>query len=78
MAYTKNDFEFSYTDNDFEDLTEGLKQRKPHKFQKAPKMSVNDDLIDTYLETLDLEYCANEFKMSMSAVMNILRDVGII
>jgi len=78
MAYTENDFEFSYTENDMIDLTEGLKKRSPHKFSEAPPLTLEQQITDSYLSSLDVEQVSREFKKTMKEVLDILSDVGII
>tara|TARA_R110001592_G_scaffold58685_1_gene177560 strand:- start:636 stop:842 length:207 start_codon:yes stop_codon:yes gene_type:complete len=66
-----------YTNKDIEDITSDIKSSKV-KIKKLPKYTIEEIVVDKYLN----EGCPNtirkELKISYSEVMNILSDHGVI
>lgn len=66
-----------YTNKDIEDITSDIKSSKV-KIKKLPKYTIEEIVVDKYLN----EGCPNtirkELKISYSEVMSILSDHGVI
>lgn len=66
------------TEQDYDDLTEGLKKRNPKKWREAPKLTKQQEIIDLFLVTDDMEYVSKKFKLTLQEVSDLLTKSGVL
>ena len=67
MAYTENDFEQSHK-NEFRSV----------KLKSDVKLEKDQEIIDYYLYSLDLNETAQRYRVTIGQVQNILQDFGLL
>lgn len=70
---------FKLTQDDIDNLTEGVKKRPEHIFKSLPKLSNHDQLIDHIISNngnIDARTVAKEFGKTSTEINDLLKHLG--
>lgn len=69
-----------FTKRDFNDLTEGIRKRPPHKWKKSLRLTPDQRLVNNIVDNrgeVDVKLLAKKYDKTSSDIITIINELGL-